>query len=193
MKSKFLILSVLLLTACNTSAEPDLEALNNPEESQFSPQSTQERLDVDTVVMAVERQNEEFCDLVENPQQAEQCRVKVQDAVKLKAAVSQTNEELCAEISEQNSQEKCRLMIETEEERMEAKKELNAQYEREAQIMESAQNNSDASLCAQIESPEQSANCRYNVFANLALDQNNPALCEQIADDFLIKLCKERF
>jgi hypothetical protein len=81
------------------------------ETDEFVPSTAQEKLDIDTLVLAVQSKNPELCKTIENDVQKEDCITKIEDQIIMEEASEELDSSKCNKISDGNAKDRCEIIV----------------------------------------------------------------------------------
>jgi hypothetical protein len=158
------------------------------EQSEFTPATAQEELDVDTVVQAVNSKNIELCETVENSEQKQDCKIKVEDQILLDEAVNNSNLDDCDKITQTNTKEKCEILVQEELDKINKMEEIEDEQQLSAEIVESG----DIDQCDSLTNEGIAEQCKINIYLKKAQEENDPSYCDNLEEQALVSMCKEQ-
>ncbi|MBU1152211.1 hypothetical protein KJ632_05310 [Patescibacteria group bacterium] len=169
------LFSAISLTACTIPGTSQEDLLQS---------SSDTSLDNRLFKEASQESNAEKCDQILDESEKKECK-KVVEANDLSAqAIAKMDKSICDDIELERYKEACKIDVEKKLQQAE-------QRVRIADIMQEAVDSKDPNLCDTIPDENQKYSCRFNILANMAIEEGNPSLCEQIGEQGYTTSCIE--
>lgn len=199
--STLLLLSILL-SGCQSQpsttvhqATPESQKTASAQEEKSTPDSkepTQEIALADQTAFdgALQLQDENFCNKIENGELKNKCKEEVRDLISFDKALTAQDKNLCKQVINQDKQKACETSIEigVEMEKKQKKEieESNARFEQFKQIV----SGNDVEKCKTLADVSFKASCEYNLVVNKAIDSKDAKMCDAISSEELKQDCK---
>jgi hypothetical protein len=182
------ILAIVLLSSITVLLSACGGTTNN--EESFNPDTVQEKLDVDTIVQAVNTKNIALCETVQNEDQKKECKTKVEDQIVLDDAVSTIALDKCDNIKESGTKDKCVILVEGEKaQEEERKKELDYLAE-QSNLANKIFEEGNLDKCDEIEEQSYMEQCKNNILLDKAFKSGDSSYCDQLFGEALVNDCK---
>ncbi|MFC1616367.1 hypothetical protein ACFL21_04450 [Patescibacteria group bacterium] len=159
------------------------------------PINADDLLDQEIYNRALGNKDNSECDKIENNDLKDECK-EIVDAIIIKdEAVTKLDASLCEDIELKRYKSDCTDLVNSlikEQKEKEERIELEQSEEQERRNFEQeAMETKNPDLCDKIEDEGQLYTCKFNVIADIAVEENDPDECEAIGKEDLIKLCEE--
>lgn len=176
------LVSIVALSACATGPEPDVQ-----EDSSAGTEtdSVESALDTDTTVTAVRTKNKALCDTLSSKEQVDNCHIKVADAIVLDSAAKGTDMKSCKAIKEEKTMKQCEIMVQENKDQEEEAQNMKEEQDKVNEVVASG----DVGGCKNFEQENYRMQCETNIYMKQAADNNDPAPCANIKDEFSKESC----
>ncbi len=177
-----LLLVTFVLSACEAGPEANQDDNSTPVTEENPVESA---LDTDTIVNAVRMRNIELCGTLSGDASQKNCKLKVEDAIILDAVGEGVELNDCKKIKEEKTMDQCEILVKANQKKAEQTASAKKDQENVDKIVASG----DVSDCESLEQENYRLQCESNIYMSQAAEQNDPAPCKKIDNDFLQESC----
>ena len=181
MKAKHLLAIALcsfLLSAClSADVESEINASENSAPIELDAlEQVDASEDASTIQDAMNSQNEEMCEALNDKALLDICKSKVSDEILLNEAFENADLENCEKISDESTKQKCEIQAQQAIDEVEK----NKAFEDEQALLHELDNGKDFEACDQLTDINFIEECRVDVIINRAMQDNDKDFCESL-------------
>lgn len=101
------------------------------------------------------------------------------------------DDSICSSINLDRYKENCISKVKSEIETENQREEILENNTKEDLVFQDAIDTDDIALCETLIDENQKASCNFNIYANRAIQEGDPKICDSIGDAAFIELCRE--